>query len=86
MATIRMLKSGKFNVQVPVIGHPPISATFPTRTEARAWATRIEGDTDDGKHYGFSRVRTVADAVDAFVASKTTKIKTADDRNRHLTW
>ena len=30
------------------------------------WAREIEGDMDQGKHYGFSRVRTLADAVDAF--------------------
>ena len=85
MATIRKLPSGKFNVQVRRDGHPPLSDTFKTRTEAKAWATKIEGDIDQGKHYGLSRVRTVADAVDAFAASKNT-IKTADDRDRHLAW
>ncbi len=85
MATIRKLPSGKYNVQVRREGHPPLSDTFKTKTEAKAWATKIEGDIDQGKHYGFSRVRTLADAIDAFKATKTT-IKTADDRNRHLAW
>jgi integrase len=85
MATIRKLPSGKVNVQVRREGHPPLTGTFPNRTEANAWARRIEGDIDQGKHYGYSRVRTLADAIDAFKAVKAT-IKTADDRNRHLTW
>jgi len=85
MATIRKLPSGKYNVQVRREGHPALTGTFPTRTEAKKWATKIEDDINQGKHYGFSRVRTVADAVDAFKASKTT-IKAADDRNRHLDW
>lgn len=85
MATIRKLKSGRYNVQVRREGHPPLSGTFPNRTEAKAWARKIEGDIDQGKHYGYSRVRTLADAIDAFTKTKTT-IKTADDRNRHLAW
>jgi integrase len=85
MATIRKLPSGKFNVQVRREGHPALTATFPNRTEAKAWATKIEDDINQGKHFGYSRVRTLADAVDAFTKLKTT-IKTADDRNRHLAW
>src|SRR5690349_21834906 len=85
MATIRKLPSGKFNVQVRREGHPPLTATFPNRTEAKAWATKIEDDINQGKHFGYSRVRTLADAVDAFTKLKAT-IKTADDRDRHLAW
>ena len=50
MATIRELPSGKVNVQVRREGHPPLTATFPNRTEAKAWARKIEGDIDQGKH------------------------------------
>lgn len=66
MATIRKLPSGNYNVQVRRDGHPPLSDTFPNRPEAKAWATKIENDINQGKHYGFSRVRTLADAVDDF--------------------
>ena len=85
MATIRKLPSGKFNVQVRRAGYPPLSDTFDNKTEARAWGAKIEVDIGEGKHYGFSRVRTLADAVDAFVAVKAT-IKTAADRKRQLHW
>ncbi len=85
MATIRKLPSGRFNVQVRREGHPPITGTFPNRTEAKAWATKIEDDINQGRHYGYSRVKTLAEAIDAFTKLKAT-IKTADDRNRHLAW
>lgn len=79
MTTIRKLKSGRYNVQVRREGHPPRTGTFPNRTEAKAWATKIEDDINQGRHYGYSRVRTLADAFDAFTKSKTT-IRTADHR------
>jgi hypothetical protein len=49
MATIRKLPSGKYNVQVRREGHPPLSGTFPNRTEAKAWATKLEDDINQGK-------------------------------------
>jgi len=85
MATIRALKSGKFNVQVRRTGHPPVSDTFDTMTAARKWARKIEGDIDEIRHYGYSRVRTLADAIDAFEKSAA-MITTGDDHSRHLRW
>lgn len=85
MATIRKLKSGRYNVQVRREGHPPVSETFDTKGDAQKWARKIEGDIDEGKHYGFSRVRTLADAIDSF-EKHGNSIKTADDRSRHLDW
>ncbi len=85
MATIRKLPSGKYNVQVRREGHPPVSDTFPTRREAQAWATKLESDIDHGKHFGYSRIRTLADAIDRFKKAPAT-IATIDDRNRQLTW
>ncbi len=41
MATFRDLPSGKINVQVRREGQPPVSATFRTKTEAKAWARKI---------------------------------------------
>jgi len=85
MATFRKLPSGKYNVQVRREGHPPASASFTTATEAKAWARKIEGDIDHGKHFGMSRIRTLADAIDRFEKSSA-EIKSADDRRRHLQW
>lgn len=85
MATIRKLPSGRYNVQVRREGFPPVSETFDTRGDAQKWARKIEGDIDEGRHYGYSRVRTLADAIDAFEKSAS-KIASADDRSRHLAW
>lgn len=72
-------------MQVRRAGHPPISGTFPTRTKAKTWATKIESDVNES-HYGYSRVRTLAEAVDAFTNASSAAIKTLDDRNRHVAW
>src|SRR5262245_60555689 len=85
MPTIRKLPSGRYNVQIRREGQPPLSGTFDTKTDAKAWARKIEGDIDQSKHYGYSRVCSLGDAIEAFIASTST-IKTLDDRNRHLTW
>ena len=42
MATKRQLKSGKWNVQVRVKGHRPLSSTFATENEADIWAAKTE--------------------------------------------
>lgn len=85
MATFRKLPSGKHNVPVRRKGRPPLSETFATKTEAKAWATKIESDIDHRRQFGHSRIRTLADGIDAFKASDAT-IKTLKDRNRHLDW
>lgn len=50
MATKRQLKSGKWNIQVRVAGHKPVSSTFETETEADVWANTITRQLkgDDG--------------------------------------
>jgi len=58
---------------------------LPDGDEVKAWARKIEGDIDHGGHFGMSRIRTLADAIDRFQKSATS-IKTADDRDRHLEW
>ena len=42
MASIRLLESGKYNVQVRVKGHKPVSKTFSSHAEAKAFAKETE--------------------------------------------
>lgn len=42
MPSKRQLKSGKWNIQVRIKGHNPLSKTFDTEQEADTWAARIE--------------------------------------------
>jgi integrase len=85
MATFRTLPSGKINAQVRRNGHPPISATFATRTRAEAWARKIETDVDEGKHFGVARVKTLAALIDHFNANGK-RIAAQADRERALRW
>src|SRR5690349_18571606 len=85
MATLRKLPSGKFNVQIRREGYPPISDTFETKTDAKAWARGIERDIDHRKHFGLSRIRTVTNAVVRFNGSNAS-IESIKDRRRHLDW
>ena len=47
MASIRF-RNGKFQVQVRRHPHPPISATFLSKVNAKAWARKIETQLDHG--------------------------------------
>ena len=57
MATIVKVPSTKeggkpaYRAQVRVRGRPSESATFPTKAEAKAWATSIESAIREGKHF-----------------------------------
>lgn len=42
MATIRKTKSGRFNAQIRLANHKPISKTFETKAEAKTWAQKHE--------------------------------------------
>jgi integrase len=42
MASIRLLGSGKYNVQVRISGHKPVSKTFKTHADAKAFAREME--------------------------------------------
>lgn len=42
MSTIRLLKSGNYNVSIRIQGHKPRSKTFPTLREAKLWSEKEE--------------------------------------------
>jgi len=49
--------------------------------DARKYGRKTRRRHRRGKHYGYSRVRTLADAIDAF-EKRGNDITTADDRSR----
>lgn len=72
MATIRertKIAGGKtvpvFHVQIRMAGFPPRTGSFPTRRLAERWATTIEAEMIEGKHFRSveARRRTVTDAI-----------------------
>jgi integrase len=66
-------------------GHPPLYEKFESLKDARAFLARTTANIADGKHNGFSRIKTVKDLIDAFEL-EATPIKSAVDRTRALNW
>jgi integrase len=66
-------------------GHPPIYESFASLKDAQAFAARTEANIAEGKHFGFARIRTVGDLIDAF-EPEARPIKSAADRKRALNW
>lgn len=73
VATIRARKkqdgSASFHVMVRRAGFPSRTASFPTRRMAARWATTVEAEMIEGRHFrdAGSRRRTVAEAVDRYM-------------------
>ena len=72
MATIRERRNQNgtvtYHAQVRLKGHPPQTASFKRRTDARRWAARTESDIRDGRHFpgAAARRHTVADMTDRY--------------------
>lgn len=70
MATIekRSTSDGKttYRAKVRIQGHPPESATFATRADAKAWAAETETDIKNGRYFGQAKRRTFAELADEY--------------------
>ncbi len=64
MPTIRE-RGGRFHAQVRIAGFPARTASFKTRRMAERWATTIEAQMIEGKHFRGveSRRSTLAEAI-----------------------
>jgi len=57
-----------YRVQIRRKGHPSLSATFTTKTEARKWAKATEGDIHSGKQINKPPAQhTLAEAIDRYL-------------------
>lgn len=77
MATIRKLKSGKWQVQIRLAGHKPVAASFSTKSKAMAFATTTESEMRKGaeapllpKDVRKLRGITLGELVEKWVADK----------------
>jgi integrase len=70
----RALSSGKitYRVRIRLNGSPNISESFPTRKEAKEWATKMEAEVRQGRYFGTEerKERTFADLADRYLAQK----------------
>jgi integrase len=69
MATFTKLPSGHWRAQIRRAGHRPIGKVFEKKSEARAWAEKLEGNRDaiDAFPDAEARRRTVKDAIDGYM-------------------
>ena len=89
MATIqtRKTESGtRYRVQVRLRGHPPVSASFERRTDARKWVQQTEAAIREGRYFPTheAKRRTLADLVDRQLEAIKSKRPHDYDRQRLL--
>ncbi len=64
-----------YRARVRLHGAPSVSESFPTRREAKEWATRMEVEVRQGRYFGRSesKERTFTDLVDRYIAQEVPK-------------
>ena len=73
MAAIEERKNSKgeksYRAKVRVKGHPVQTATFKTKTEAKAWARNTESAIHEGRYFSFSasKKKTMSDLIDRYI-------------------
>jgi len=90
MATIReRMKRGHrvFHVQVRMTGFPARTKSFPTRRLAERWATKIEAQMIEGRHFRDpeARNRTLTEAINRYLEEEVPK-KRGGMTRANLTW
>jgi len=89
MATIqtRTTQGGmRYRVQVRLRGHPPVSASFERRTDARKWVQQTEAAIREGRYFPTheAKRRTLADLVDRQLETVLNKRPHDHERQRVL--
>lgn len=71
-----------YRVKVRKKGYPPETATFPRRTDAKAWAATIEAAIKEGRHFHMSAAKrhTLGELIERYQVVVLPKLK--DRRNR----
>ena len=93
MATIREKRANdgdtRYHVQVRLRGHPPATATFRRRTDAKKWAADTESAIRDGRYFkqAAARRHTLSELVERYIESVLpTKGAVADNQRYQLLW
>lgn len=93
MASIRERKTAEgnsyFTVQVRLKGHPPQTATFTRRTDAKKWAAATESAIREGRHFKTAEAKkhTLSDLIDRYIQDVLpTKPKQAEKQAQQLEW
>lgn len=94
MASITERKTGdgrtRFLVQVRLKGHPPQTATFDRKSDAKKWAQTTEAAIREGRFFPRTEARkkTLGDAIDGFLSEELPALADTERRNRvrQLRW
>ena len=92
MATIEPRKAGSnttYRVKIRLKGHPPQTATFERKTDARHWAQQTETAIREGRHFKTTEAKrhTLGELVDRYLRDVLpSKPKSERDQKRQLLW
>jgi integrase len=77
-----------FHVMVRRVGFPTRTASFPTRKQAEKWATTVEAEMIEGRHFrsADARRRTVADAIDRYTLEEMPRKRNGQMHKVCLPW
>ena len=87
MPTVRV-RAGRFHVQVRMSGFPARTASFPTRRQAERWATTVEAEMIEGRHFRSveARRRTLGEAIDRYLLEELPKKRSGSTHRSNLPW
>jgi integrase len=92
VAAIRERKNAdgtvSFHCQVRKTGWPTRTASFRTRKLAKEWAATVEAEMIEGRHFknAAARRRTLAEAIDKYIAEELPKKKSGENHRSALPW
>lgn len=77
-----------YKAQIRRKGHPTITQSFTRKTDAEAWARKIESDLERGQLFPEreAQKRTVEDAAKKYLAEHVPGMAHPEDRTRHIRW
>ncbi len=80
--------SKAYRVKVRLKGHPPQTATFARKTDAKRWAQDTESAIREGRHFRTSEAKrhTVADLLDRYSANVLPAKRDRVNQTRQLAW
>ena len=93
MAVIQTRKSSdgkiKYRALVRLKGHPPVSATFERKSDAKKWAADTESDIRNNRHFikQESKKHTIADLIDRYtILAEAENSKNLRNIKIHMNW
>jgi len=77
-----------YRVKVRMKGYSQETASFQRRTDAKHWASKIESEMREGRHFNKpeSKVRTLSESIERYQKEVLPNLKDHSNRSYHLAW